>query len=85
MGNNFRCCLDDALDQGLPLVDFLSDTTKIFPSRSEARKMIANGGISLNKEKVSQADMEVNVSHLLKDKYIVVQKGKKNYFLCSIS
>ena len=66
--------------EGTDIVSFLSDTG-IFPSKSEARKMVQGGGISLNKEKVSDINFKVDASALLAGNYIIVQKGKKNYFL----
>jgi len=68
------------LDTGVNIIDFLSEKTTIFSSRSEARRSVKEGGISFNKEKVGES-LIVNDSYLLNDKYILVQKGKKNYFL----
>lgn len=67
-------------DAGIDVVSFLADT-KIFPSKGEARKMIQGGGISINKIKVENIEMVVNVTGLLNEKYLLVQKGKKNYYL----
>lgn len=53
----------------------------VFPSKGEARKLIQGGGISLNKEKVTAVDAIVSASDLISGKYLLVQKGKKNYFL----
>jgi tyrosyl-tRNA synthetase len=52
---------------------------QIFPSKSEARKMIAGGGVQVNKQKISSP--EIAGVKLLRGKYLLVQKGKKNYFL----
>jgi tyrosyl-tRNA synthetase len=71
------------LRNGVDIVTFLADT-KIFPSKGEARKTIQGGGVSMNKEKISAIDMNVDTSHLLNDKYLLVQKGKKNYFLVKV-
>jgi tyrosyl-tRNA synthetase len=68
---------------GVNIIDFLSEKTTIFPSKSEARRSLKEGGVALNKEKVGES-LIVNDSHLLNDKYILVQKGKKNYFLIKI-
>lgn len=70
----------DALLQGIPIVDFVSELTGIFPSKGEARRMIKDGGVSVNKQKAGDTDV-ITSSHLLSDRYILVQKGKKNYFL----
>lgn len=70
----------EKLTAGIDAVSFLVDTG-IFTSKGEARKMILGGGISVNKEKVTDAALIINVSHLLAGNHIVVQKGKKNHFL----
>ncbi len=69
------------LQTGINVVELLSDKSNIFISRGEARKMIQGGGISLNKEKVSDVALTINANNLLNKKYLLVQKGKKNYFL----
>ena len=71
------------LRNGVDIVTFLADT-KIFPSKGEARKTLQGGGVSINKEKVSATDLNVDITHLLNDKYLLVQKGKKNYFLVKV-
>jgi tyrosyl-tRNA synthetase len=68
------------LASGVDVVSFLA-ATNIFPSKGEARKMVQGGGVSINREKIVAQDVLVNVQHLLYDKYILVQKGKKQYFL----
>lgn len=68
------------IENGINIVDFLSEKTGIFPSKGEARRMLKDGGVMVNKEKVNDATM-VNTSILLNNKYVLVQKGKKNYFL----
>ncbi len=64
-------------------IDFISllADSKIFSSKGEARKMLAGGGVFLNKEKVTDVEMKVNENFLLNNKYLLVQKGKKNYYL----
>jgi len=71
------------LDHGVNIVDFLTDKTDIFPSKSEARRMLKEGGVAVNKEKVNESTI-ITGSHLLNQKYILVQKGKKNYFLITV-
>ncbi len=72
------------LSEGYDLVSLLADT-KIFPSKGEARKMWQSGGISINKEKVDTQFTQVNKAQLLQGKYILLQKGKKNYYLvCAV-
>lgn len=67
---------------GVAVVDFLVETA-IFPSKGEARKMIQNGGVSINRKKVESTDLVIDASLLLHDKYLLLQKGKKNYYLVS--
>lgn len=69
------------IESGIPLLDFLAVETKVLPSKGEARKMTQAGAVSINKEKVQDVNMAVDASMLLNDKYILVQRGKKNYFL----
>jgi tyrosyl-tRNA synthetase len=68
------------LNTGINIVNLLSETG-IFSSKGEARKMVENGGVSINKSKVDRVDFIVNNSHLLNNKYLLIQKGKKNYHL----
>jgi tyrosyl-tRNA synthetase len=68
------------LGPDLGIADFLSVHTGIFPSKGEARRMIKEGGVLVNKEKADDA-LLITKDHLLSDRYILVQKGKKNYFL----
>jgi tyrosyl-tRNA synthetase len=64
----------------LDLITLLADT-KILPSKGEAKKMLAGGGIFINKEKVNSVDEKITIGQLLNDKYLLIQKGKKNYYL----
>jgi tyrosyl-tRNA synthetase len=68
-------------DSGFNVVDFLSERTGIFPSKGEARKMLAGGGVAINKIKIEDASVTLSSKELLNGKYILVQKGKKNYFI----
>jgi len=68
------------LADGLDLVTFLAEGG-VFASKGEARKMVQGGGISVNKEKVTTPDMKLTTDHLLNGKYILLQKGKKDYTL----
>ena len=65
---------------GIDVVTFLAET-KIFPSKGEARKTVQGGGISINRKKVEDFQLAIENSSLLHGKYILVQKGKKNYYL----
>ncbi len=70
----------DALGDGLDLLTFLAESG-VFPSKGEARKMVQNGGVSINKEKVPGIDHKLTSEHLLNGRYMLVQKGKNNYTL----
>lgn len=72
------------IEKGIPVIDFLSVNTTIFPSKGEARKMLTGGGVFINKEKVDDVNFVVGMSSVLKEKYILAQKGKKNYYLIKI-
>jgi tyrosyl-tRNA synthetase len=65
------------------IVDFLTEAAQIFSSKSEARRMLKEGGVAINKEKVTE-EFEINESRLLNNKYLLVQKGKKNYYLVKV-
>jgi tyrosyl-tRNA synthetase len=70
-----------ALDAGANVVDLISELAAVFPSKGEARRTIAGGGVSINKEKVASHEEVVNSTSLLNNKYLLVQKGKKSYSL----
>ena len=70
-----------AFEDGTKLADLLVEVAPVFPSKGELRKLAQQGGLSINKEKVADAYAPVDPSMLLNDKYLLVQKGKKNYFL----
>ncbi len=69
------------LAAGIPFVDLSGEILKIFPSKGETRKLIQGGGISLNKTKVAAPEQAVTSADLIAGKYLLVQKGKKNYYL----
>lgn len=71
----------DMLENGVNIADLLGEKTKVFPSKGEVRRMIKGGGLIVNKEKIHDETLKVNSAYLLNDKYLLVQKGKKNYFL----
>lgn len=70
----------EKLQEGIDAVSFLAETT-IFTSKGEARKMIQNGGVSINRNKLNAVDEIINDKKLLHKKYLLVQKGKKKYYL----
>ena len=69
------------LNVGINIIDLLAEKTEVFPSKGELRRTIKGNGLSINKEKIGNPDLIVNGSYLIGDKYILAQKGKKNYFL----
>ena len=70
---------------GQPAVDiFTRDDVKIFASKGEMRKLVQGGGVSLNKEKLAAFDRVVTAEDLIDGKYLLVQRGKKNYYLVTV-
>jgi tyrosyl-tRNA synthetase len=69
------------LEAGINIIDLLAEKTEVFPSKGELRRTIKGNGLSINKEKIGNPDLIVDSSFLIGDKYILAQKGKKNYFL----
>jgi tyrosyl-tRNA synthetase len=70
-----------ALEGGIKAVDLFTEIAAVFPSKGEMRKMVQSGGVSINKNKLNQFDELIDTSYLIDNKYLLVQKGKKNYFL----
>ena len=71
----------DLITAGVDLVDLVAEHTQVFPSKGEMRKLVKSGGVSINKEKVTDPQMRIDGSFLLNGKYILAQRGKKNYYL----
>ena len=69
------------IEAGVPVIELLAAKTGVFPSKGEARKMIQGGGVSVNKEKVTDINAYIGAEALLNGKYILAQRGKKNYYL----
>ena len=69
------------LEAGIPVLDLLATKTGVFASKGEARKMVQQGGVSLNKKKVTDPNAVITADELLNGKYLLAQRGKKNYFL----
>ena len=69
------------LEAGVPVLDLLATKTGVFASKGEARKMVQQGGVSINKKKVTDPNAVNNADELLNGKYLLAQRGKKNYFL----
>lgn len=72
------------IERGISIIDFLSTHTNIFASKGEVRKMLTGGGIFVNKEKIEDVNFVIGTSNVIKEKYILVQKGKKNYYLIKL-
>ena len=72
------------LDTNTDVVSFLAETN-IFPSKGEARKNVQGGGVSINRKKIEDIQLVIDSSMLLHGKYLLVQKGKKNYYLVNVS
>lgn len=68
------------LEQGIGILDLVAEHSKVLPSKGEARRLISGGGLQINKVKVNESSV-VDISQLLNDKYLLVQKGKKDYYL----
>jgi len=77
---SFEVSLEE-MGQGIKALDLLTDKAAVFPSKGEMRKMIQAGGFSINKEKFTESDGIIDASFLLNGRYLLAQKGKKNYFL----
>jgi len=71
------------LENGIDLVDLLVEKTNFLPSNKEARRALKENSISLNKDKV-QGEIKVNASNLVSEKYLLLQRGKKKYFLVKV-
>ena len=69
------------IEAGIKAVDLFTEKAAIFPSKGEMRKLVQGGGVSLNKEKLTAFDQVITTADLLDEKYLLVQRGKKNYFL----
>jgi tyrosyl-tRNA synthetase len=73
------------IKNGVPIVEFLSERINLLPSKTEAKKMLQGNGISINKSKVSDLEYNISEKDLIKGKYILAQKGKKDYCLILIN
>ena len=71
----------DELSAGVKAIDLLTENAAVFASKGEMRKLVQSGGISVNKEKLADAEAVIDCSSLLNEKYLLVQRGKKNYYL----
>ena len=71
----------EAIESGKPLIALLTDDAAVFPSKGEMRKLTQGGGVSINKEKLTDPNQPASTDMLLNGKYILAQRGKKNYYL----
>ena len=70
---------------GQPAIELLTrDDVKVFPSKGEMRKMVQGGGVSINKEKLTDQNRPLTSDDLIGGKYLLAQKGKKNYYLITV-
>ena len=75
----------DEFSSGINLTDLLAEKTQVFPSKGEARKMVIGGGVSINKEKIADPNQVITMDNLIRSKFLVAQKGKKNYYLIIVN
>jgi tyrosyl-tRNA synthetase len=73
------------LEAGVTIADLCAEHSAVFASKGELRRLVQGGGLSLNKIKIENPDMVIGVDLLLNNKYLLVQKGKKNYYLLRVS
>jgi len=69
------------LESGVSIISLLAEKTQVFASKGELRRMVQGGGLSINKEKIDDTEQSINANQLLNGKYLLIQKGKKNYTL----
>lgn len=73
----------EKINSGIDIISLLAESGT-FPSKGEAKKMIQNGGVSINRNKVNDVAQQINQADLLHDAYLLIQKGKKNYYLLKV-
>jgi tyrosyl-tRNA synthetase len=71
----------EKLSKGIKAVDLFTEDSQVFPSKGEMRKIVQSGGVMINKEKLNSFDEIIDSNYLISNKYILAQRGKKNYFL----
>lgn len=72
------------IENGVNIIDLLAEKAQVFSSKGELRRLIKGGGVSLNKSKIDNEDIKIDTSKLLNNKYLLAQKGKKNYFVITV-
>ena len=81
LGNNSFTLTKTDVANGIPVLDLLATATQIFPSKSEAKKMMQANGVALNKEKLTDINATINSEKFVANNFLVIQKGKKNFFM----
>jgi len=71
----------EVLRKGVAFSELAAEKSEVFPSKGELRRTVKGGGVSLNKEKIEDSEVIIDSSQLINGKYLLVQKGKKNYFI----
>ena len=74
----------EVIDKGVSISDLCAEHSQVFASKGELRRLVQGGGLSINKEKVENAEILLGQGSLLNNKYLLIQKGKKNYFLIRV-
>jgi tyrosyl-tRNA synthetase len=75
----------DVITGGVTIADLCAEHSQVFSSKGELRRLVQGGGLSINKLKVDNAEQVIGKDYLLNNKYLLIQKGKKNYFLIRVS
>jgi tyrosyl-tRNA synthetase len=75
----------EVLENGVTIADLCTEHTQVFSSKGELRRLVQGGGFSINKDKIDNPDAAVSLESLLNNKYLLIQKGKKNYYLIRVS
>jgi tyrosyl-tRNA synthetase len=75
----------EIIAKGVSVADLLAEHSQVFASKGEIRRLVQGGGLSINKLKIDNADLVIGKDYLLNNKYLLIQKGKKNYFLIRVS
>ena len=71
----------EIVTKGVSITDLCASHTQVFASKGELKRLVKGGGLSINKEKIDNPEMTIDIEYLLNGKYLLIQKGKKNYFL----
>ena len=75
----------EIIEKGVSVADLCAEHSQVFASKGEIRRLVQGGGLSINKQKIENADSVIGKDHLLNNKYLLIQKGKKNYFLIRVT